>query len=228
MKRPNALSIIYEDNHLLVVNKPSGLLVQGDKTGDTDLLTIAKQYLKEKYSKPGNVYLGLVHRLDRPVSGIVVLARTSKAAARLSAQIRERRVKKTYIALAEGCIPERGEWLDSIGRRNATAYIADDGKSGKLKFERLECEQTISLAAIDLITGLHHQIRVQFASRGFPLLGDLRYGAQTTFPDKAIALHAKSFECTHPTRGEPVFFTAEPDRRWQGIRAYSVSPGMSR
>lgn len=220
---PVNLSIIYEDNHLLVVNKPSGLLVQGDRTCDMDLLTTAKQYLKEKYSKPGNVFLGLVHRLDRPVSGVVVLARTSKAAARLSAQIRERKVEKKYIALAEGCIPEKGEWQDRIGRRKTTAYIDESGKRGALEFNRVGCEQNISLAGINLITGLHHQIRVQFASRGFPLLGDLRYGAHIRFPDKAIALHAKSFACTHPTRGEPMLFTAEPDKRWQGVLAYAVS-----
>lgn len=223
MSYSNNLSIIYEDNHLLVINKPSGLLVQGDKTGDPDLLTLAKQYLKEKYNKPGNVYLGLVHRLDRPVSGVVVLARTSKAASRLSAQIREREVEKIYIALAEGCIPEGGKWQDQISRRKATAFLDANGKMAELEFNRLQYVQNISLVSIDLKTGVHHQIRVQFASRGFPLLGDLRYGAHTSFPDKAIGLHARSFSCTHPTRGERVRFTADPDIRWKGISAYAVS-----
>lgn len=223
VNRTKSLSILYEDNHLLVVNKPAGLLVQGDRTGDQDLLTLAKQYLKEKYSKPGNVFLGLVHRLDRPVSGVVVLARTSKAASRLSAQIRGRTVKKQYLALAEGCVPEHGEWQDYIGRRGVTGRIDQRGKQAVLSFTRIQSRENVSYVVIDLITGVHHQIRVQFASRGYPLLGDLRYGAHRVFPGRAVALHARSFSCLHPTRGEIVRFTAEPGAGWQKIAAYAAS-----
>ncbi len=209
------IPVIYEDNHLLVVNKPAGLLVQGDITGDMNLLSICKKYLKNKYNKPGNVYLGLIHRIDRPVSGTVVLARTSKAAARLSAQIRERRVEKRYLAIVQGVVPEAGEWIDSISRKGSQAYLdSNKGKSAKLNFKKLSCVDNSSIVEIRLITGRHHQIRVQFSSRGFPIVGDFRYGCKLPFENRSIALHSMSFRCEHPTIKDERTFSSYPNETW--------------
>ena len=214
--RVEKLDIIYSDNHLLVVNKPAGMLVQGDKSGDCSLHETAKSYIKEKYKKKGNVYLGLVHRLDRPASGVVVLARTSKAAARLSKQFRERKVGKVYLALAEGDVPAEGEWTDHIVRNGVTSRIGNsgDGHMADLKFRRIKYMKGISLVEIELGTGRHHQIRVQFASRGFPLLGDFRYGSAIKFGEKAIALHSRALTLMHPTTGEEMTFSAPTDKYW--------------
>ncbi|WP_161629929.1 RluA family pseudouridine synthase [Desulfogranum mediterraneum] len=211
----NTIPVLYQDNHLLVVNKPRGMLVQGDRTGDRDLLTICKQYIKERYRKPGKVFLGLVHRLDRPVSGVIVLARTSKAAARLSAQIRERRVTKNYLALVAGVVPEQGDWRDRMSRRGPQAVMDPAGKEARLHFQREAAGAQTSLVRITLITGRHHQIRLQFADRGFPLLGDFRYGGSRSFTPGGIALHAASFSCLHPTSKEELTFTFPPDEIWQ-------------
>ena len=208
---------IFIDNHLLVINKPTGILVQGDRSGDLSLLDMAKAYIKEKYAKPGNVYLGLVHRLDRPASGLVVLARTSKAAARLSEQFRERRVSKVYLALVEGEVPPEAYWSDRIIRNGVTSRIGtnDEGGLARLSYRCIKCEKNVSLVEINLETGRHHQIRLQFSSRGFPLLGDFRYGSKITFGDKAIALHARSLTLSHPTKNEIMTFAAEPDNSWR-------------
>ena len=215
------LEVIYCDNHILVLNKPAGILIQRDKTGDSSLLEYAKAYIKDKYNKPGNVYLGLVHRLDRPVSGVVVFARTSKAASRLSSQFKERTTEKIYTAIVEGEAPLEGGLVDSIARRGVTSYIAEDGKGSEadLHFSRLKYKDGFSLLRIRLGTGRHHQIRIQFASRGYPIVGDFRYGSSIKFGDKAIALHSSSLSIIHPTTKEEMTFTARPAAIWQNYFA---------
>lgn len=210
------MEIIYQDNHLLVVNKPSGQLVQGDHTGRATLLDEAKAWLKEKYKKPGNVYLGLVHRLDRLASGVVVLARTSKAASRLSTEIRTHRPRKIYWAQAEGKTPQKGSWTDYLQRQKFHSKVVapEEGKESKLTFKRLRYQKGISLVEIHLITGRYHQIRVQFAHHGFPLLGDKRYGSTFPFGDDAIALHAREMHIRHPTKGDEMHFSVEPGKKW--------------
>lgn len=207
-------NIIYEDNHLLVVNKPAGILVQGDITGDESLLEIAKKYIKEKYNKPGNIFLGLVHRLDRPTSGVIVFARTSKAASRLSKQFREKTIEKYYVALVQGKIPKSGILKDKISRNGATSKIGYTGKQAELKYKLLKYKNNISKVEIKLITGRHHQIRVQFAERGNPILGDFRYGSKIKFGNKALALHAFSISLIHPTKKEKMIFDFKPDDYW--------------
>jgi len=210
------MHVLYVDNHLLVVNKPAGQLVQGDQTGRVTLLDEARQWLKREYAKPGRVFLGLVHRLDRTASGVVVLARTSKAAARLSEEIRSKRPRKSYLALVEGEVPESDHCIDRLERQefNSRVVAAPAGKEARLSYRRLHHRQGISLVEIALETGRHHQIRVQFAHRGFPILGDRRYGARQGFIDDSIALHAREMIIRHPTLGEEMPFTAEPDSRW--------------
>lgn len=213
------MEIIYEDNHLLVVNKPAGQLVQGDQTGRSTLLDEAKAWLKAKYNKPGNVYLGLVHRLDRPASGVVVLARTSKAASRLSAEIRARRPRKVYWAQVEGKTPTKAAWTDYLQRQQFSSKVVEpqEGKEARLSFRRLGYEKGISLVEIHLETGRHHQIRVQFAHHGFPLIGDKRYGSALIFSNDDIALHAREMHIRHPTKGEEMHFVAEPAKTWKII-----------
>ncbi len=196
------------------MNKPPGMLVQGDITGDASLLDWCKAYLKEKFNKEGKVYLGLVHRLDRPVSGVVVFARTSKAAARLSEQFRQKNVEKVYLALAEGRVPHEGELVDQIVRDGATSRIAAEGQKADLAFRRLKYDNGISLVEVRPGTGRHHQIRLQFASRGYPLLGDFRYGSKIRFGNKAIALHAASIAIIHPTLKEKMVFRADRPSFW--------------
>jgi len=210
------MQILFEDNHLLVVNKPAGQLVQGDQTGRATLLEETKVWLKEKYDKPGNVFLGLVHRLDRTASGVVVLARTSKAAARLSEEIRNHRPRKIYWALVAGEVPLSGGFVDRLERNEYTSQIVDapGGKEARLSYNRLCYAESISFVEITLETGRHHQIRVQFAHRGFPILGDRRYGSQQLFAADAIALHAREMVIRHPTRGEEMSFVAEPNEDW--------------
>ena len=211
------LEVIYCDNHILALNKPAGILIQGDKTGDPSLLEYAKAYIKDRYSKPGNVYLGLVHRLDRPVSGGVVFARTSKSASRLSGQFKERSTEKIYTAIVEGEVPVEGDWLDSIARRGVTSYIAKGGEGSRadLHFSRLNYKDGFSLVRIRLGTGRHHQIRIQFASRGYPIVGDFRYGSTIKFGERAIALHSSSLSIVHPTTKEKMIFTARPESLWR-------------
>ncbi len=210
------MQIIYEDNHLLVVNKPAGQLVQGDQTGRTSLLEEARHWLKETYNKPGNVFLGLVHRLDRPASGVVVLARTSKAASRLSEEIRSRRPRKTYWAQVKGDIPPQGQFIDHLERDefNSRVVVAPAGKEARLSYKRLSFVAGVSLVEIVLETGRHHQIRVQFSHQGFPILGDRRYGSKRPFGEEAIALHAREMIIRHPTRQEDMCFIADPHDGW--------------
>ncbi|SMO85967.1 RluA family pseudouridine synthase [Gracilimonas mengyeensis] len=211
--KPN-IPIIFEDNHLLVIDKPAGLLSQEDHTGNPDVLNLCKQYIKKKYNKPGNVYLGLVHRLDQPVSGVMVLAKTSKAASRLSYQIRKRTINKTYWALVEGKTPVYGElvhFLDKDKRTNTVkAYKSPRGKAkeSRLKYITIKTNKNYSVVEVDLITGRPHQIRVQFASEGFPLWGDYRYGDSSKPDGRDIALRAVKLELEHPTQKELMTFKA--------------------
>lgn len=209
----NNLDILYEDNHIIVVVKPNNVLSQGDNTNDLDMLTIIKQYVKEKYNKPGNVYLGLVHRLDRPVSGVMVFAKTSKAASRLSKQVQDRVMKKTYLAIVNGSnIEDSGEYIDYIVKcsdNSSKVVDKNNGKCCKLLYSTLERNKELDLAlvSIELETGRHHQIRVQFAHHGHVLYGDQRYGKQDK---KQICLHAYRLEFVHPVTKEKMVFEKNP------------------
>ncbi len=191
------LKVIYEDNHLIVVIKPAGLATQGDETGDVCLMDVVKDYLKEKYNKPGKVFLGLLHRLDRPVSGIVILAKTSKGASRLSEQIRNHEMKKEYSALVTGKLKnKKGTLINFLkhNEKNNKAEIFDREVAGsqraELDYEVVKEIKGNTLVKINLKTGRHHQIRVQFAHLGHPLIGDIKYGAEKPLSDKSIALFA--------------------------------------
>jgi 23S rRNA pseudouridine1911/1915/1917 synthase len=210
------LDILYSDNHLFVVNKPAGVPVQRDRSASESVLDLAREHIKAEFDKRGNVFLGLVHRLDRPVSGVVVFARTSKAAARLSDQFRQRSVEKKYWALVEGQVPPGGTLEDYIVRRGTSSFIntSGAGKNALLSYRALHVMEKLSFVEIELETGRHHQIRVQFASRGHPVLGDVRYGAKIEFEGKALALHARSIVIRHPTRDEKLSFTADPGETW--------------
>lgn len=211
-KAVNKLRVLYEDNHVIVVVKEKNVLSQADNTHDIDMLTIIKKYLKERYNKPGNVYLGLVHRLDRPVSGIMVFAKTSKAASRLSDQVRKKEIKKTYMAVVKGIIKKDEDtfvdYLLKLDNGNTIVTTKDKGKESVLTYKVLKrnYEKNETLVSIDLKTGRHHQIRVQFASRGYPLCGDQRYGKS----DKTqIALCAYKLEFIHPTTKQLMKFEIE-------------------
>lgn len=216
------LAVLFEDNHLLAVHKPAGLLVQGDQSGDQTLLDVAGAYLKAKYNKPGNVYLGLVHRLDRNVSGVVLLARTSKAAGRLSAQFREGTVGKTYLAVTAGCpAPSSGDlvsWLAGSGDKRGVTRASLEPFSGAreslLRYTVREPGPRWSLVEVRPVTGRRHQIRAQFALAGHPLLGDVKYGSAQRLSGHRLALHAYSIEVAHPVGGKPVVITADPPDDW--------------
>lgn len=201
-----ALDILFEDNHVLVVNKPAGLLVHGDETGDVCLADLAKEYIKEKYNKPGNVYIGVVHRLDRPVSGVVLLAKTSKALTRLNELFRSKKTIKTYwaVVLSRPAIPEQTlvHWLIKDSSRNVTTAYARENSKGlrsELSYRLIGQHDKNYLLEVNPLTGRPHQIRVQLASMNCPIAGDLRYGASKPLPDKSIALHARSLQFEHPT-----------------------------
>lgn len=210
------MDVVYLDNHLLVVRKPAGVLAQANETGDEDLLTLGKAYLKERFNKPGNVFLGLVHRLDRPTSGVTVFARTSKAAARLSEQIRQRTVRKRYLAIVEGSTPGEDQWEDCLEKRDRQSFVVKSprGKRAQLTFQTLARMDDKSLVVVDMATGRHHQIRVQFASRGFPLLGDKRYGSRKTFDGRNLALHCFEMIVDHPSQKKRLTFRVPPDQEW--------------
>lgn len=209
------LEILYEDNHIIVVVKPNNILSQSDNTNDTDMLTIIKSYLKEKYNKPGNVYLGLVHRLDRPVSGVMVFAKTSKAASRLSKQVSEHIFKKTYLAIVRNCnIEDNGvyeDYLVKLDNNSSKVVDSNKGKHCKLMYTTLERNKELNsaLVKINLETGRHHQIRVQFSHHGHTLYGDQRYGIQD---NKQIALHAYRLEFIHPVTKEEMIFISNPPK----------------
>ena len=207
----NDLEILYEDNHIIVVVKPFNILSQSDDTKDIDMLTLIKSYLKEKYNKPGNVYLGLIHRLDRPTGGIMVFAKTSKAASRLSEQIRLNLFTKKYLAIVNGYFDEKvGVFEDYILKKeDNSSVISNLGKYAKLEYEVLKEKSNLSLVNIILHTGRHHQIRVQFASRNHPLYGDQRYGKSSK---KQLALFAYYLSFSHPVTKEKLEFIKYPDK----------------
>ncbi len=249
------LSILYEDNHCLAVVKPPGLLTQGVPLGVPTLEAAVKAYIKERYHKPGNVYLGIPHRLDRPVSGVVVFARNSKAAARLAEQFQNRQVRKIYWAVVEGRVqPEQGEWRDWLLKvpEEARTLCVSEGTPGAkealLRYRKLQempispgeektvlasdaaCrEESVSLLEIEPLTGRMHQIRVQAARRGWPVVGDVLYGSRLPFGppaelprDRIIALHARSLTFLHPIRYEPITLTAPLPAVW-----YETFPGLA-
>ena len=214
------LKVIYEDNHILVVEKPPNIPSQSDKTNDIDMLTICKKYIKEKYNKPGNVYLGLVHRLDRPVGGIMVFAKTSKAASRLSNQVREKIFKKKYLAVVDGK-PENKtgileDYLYKDERNNISKVVNKDKKNAKyakLEYELIVYDEVknLSLLSINLYTGRHHQIRVQLSNFGHSIFGDQKYG--TRGKGKQIALWAYELEIEHPITKEKMTFKDLPQNK---------------
>lgn len=201
------IKIIYEDNHILVVEKPINIPVQEDSSKDKDLLTMLKQYIKEKYNKPGNVYLGLVHRLDRPVGGVMVFAKTSKAASRLSEQVRTNKLKKIYHAVVLGNLQKTGHLEDYLIKdsKTNTTRIDKSGKLSILDYKLINKVNELSLVEISLKTGRSHQIRVQFSSRNTPLYGDQRYNPQSKVGEQ-IALYATSLTLEHPTTKEILTF----------------------
>ena len=213
------IKVLYEDNQIIVVEKPVGIPSQEDKTGDLDMLTIVKKYIKEKYNKPGDVYLGLVHRLDRPTGGIMVFARTSKSASRLSEQIRNSEFHKEYICIVDGKFEnEEGEMTDYLlknEKTNMSKVVKEGTKNSKkavLEYKILQYNEEIdmSLVKVDLHTGRHHQIRVQFASRGHSLSGDQKYG--TRGRGKNLALWAYSLSFIHPVSKEKMTFKCIPEK----------------
>lgn len=221
------MTVLYEDNHIIIVNKSSSEIVQGDKTGDKPLVEIVKEYIKEKYHKPGNVFLGVVHRLDRPVSGVVVFARTGKALARLNEMFRTKDVHKTYWAIVANkpAAPE-GElvnWLVRNEQQNKSyAYDKEVPQSKKaiLSYRIIGQSDRYFLLEINLQTGRHHQIRCQLAKIGCPIKGDLKYGAPRSNPDGSISLHARRIRFTHPVSKADIDITAPlpNDRLWQAFK----------
>ncbi|WP_321425674.1 RNA pseudouridine synthase [uncultured Bacteroides sp.] len=203
------MTVIYEDNHIIVVNKTSSEIVQGDKTGDTPLSEIVKQYLKEKYNKPGNVFIGVVHRLDRPVSGIVLFAKTSKALPRLNEMFKNSEVKKTYWAIVKNCPKEpEGELVHYLVRneKQNKSYAYDkevkDSKKAILDYKLIGHSQNYYLLEVNLKTGRHHQIRCQLAKIGCSIKGDLKYGSPRSNPDGSICLHSRRVSFIHPVSKE--------------------------
>lgn len=209
------MEVIYEDNHIIVVNKAPGEIVQGDKTGDTPLSEIIKQYLKEKYNKSGNVFCGVVHRIDRPVGGLVAFAKTSKALTRLNDMLRKGEIYKTYWALVERH-PEKEEgilrnYLISDGRLNKTFVVDEKTEGAKesiLKYKTIARGERYSLLEINLLTGRKHQIRCQLSAIGYPIKGDLKYGARRSNPDGGISLLARHLEFVHPVSKENISLDA--------------------
>ena len=213
---PN-INVIYEDNHLLVVEKPINIPVCEDESKDIDLLSILKSYLKNKYNKPGNVYLGLVHRLDRPVGGVMVFAKTSKAASRLSKQVSEHTLKKTYYAVVCGKIKDKDTFIDYLYKdtKKNISYVVDKtkGKESILNYNLVNYRDNFSLVEINLKTGRSHQIRVQFSSRGYPLVGDAKYNKNHDGKTN-VALFAKKLEFIHPVTKESLCFELELPKRY--------------
>jgi 23S rRNA pseudouridine1911/1915/1917 synthase len=221
------MDVIYEDNHLLAVNKKCGEIVQGDKTGDVTLADELKAWLKEKYRKPGNVFVGIPHRLDRPVSGIVLFAKTGKALSRLNEMFRSGEIKKTYWAIVKNRPPKEEDelvhWLERNERQNKSyAYDNErpDTKKAILHYKLIACSDHYYLLEIDLKTGRHHQIRSQLSKIGCPIKGDLKYGASRSNPDGGISLHARRVLFTHPVSKETIQLVAsvpQDDNLWKSF-----------
>lgn len=228
MKDPGSVEalssrILYEDNHLLVVNKLPSEIVQGDKTGDEPLSDYLKRYLKQKYHKPGNVFLGVIHRIDRPVSGAVVFAKTGKALSRMNELVKQRALKKTYWAIVKNQPPAmEGQLVHYLVRNEkknksfAYSRMKSNSKEAVLSYKMLASSKDYHLLEIDLHTGRHHQIRAQLAAIGCPIKGDLKYGFARSNPDASISLHARSVSFIHPVKKEPVRVVASPphDALW--------------
>lgn len=223
------MTVLYEDNHIIAVNKTCSEIVQGDKTGDTPLSEIVKAYIKEKYNKPGEVFLGVTHRLDRPTSGVVLFARTSKALTRLNAMFQSHeQIQKTYWAIVQGTpkMPEGRleNWLIRNEQQNKS-YIAkpnaNNAKKAILSYRTLVRGENYTLLEINLETGRHHQIRCQLAAIGCPIKGDLKYGAKRSNPDGGISLHARQIAFIHPVSKQPICITAPVpnDSLWQQLAA---------
>ena len=223
------MTVLYEDNHIIAVNKTCNEIVQGDKTGDTPLSEIVKAYIKEKYNKPGEVFLGVTHRLDRPTSGVVLFARTSKALTRLNEMFKSHeQIKKTYWAIVQGCPKQPAARLENWLIRNETqnkSYIAkphaNNAKQAILEYKILVRGENYTLLEVNLETGRHHQIRCQLAAIGCPVKGDLKYGAKRSNPDGGICLHARKIEFIHPVSKENICITAPVpnDSLWQQLSA---------
>jgi 23S rRNA pseudouridine1911/1915/1917 synthase len=226
-----AIRILYEDNHLLVVEKPVNVPAQGDESGDLDLLTLLKEDLKIRYRKPGNVFLGLVHRLDRPTGGVMVFAKTSKAASRLSEAFRQKHgVEKVYLAAVHGQVPPSGTLRHHLlkdPRRNIVSAVPASRPGAKeaiLHFERLAVWDSLSLVRVQLETGRSHQIRVQFAATGHPLYGDQKYGQKLNKPGQQLALWAHKLTVVHPTKKEEMTFASLPPKTEPWVRFGEISP----
>lgn len=215
MKKPLEDRILYEDNHLIIVNKLPSEIVQGDKTGDVCLLDDVKSYIKETYNKPGNVYAGLVHRIDRPVSGAVIFAKTSKALSRMTLKIKEREFSKTYLAVVKNKPPKEADELSNYMVKNEgqnKSYIVGSNTKGaklaQLRYRLIGASDSYYLLEVELITGRHHQIRAQLAHIGCPIKGDLKYGFPRSNPDASISLHAYKIKFEHPTTKQTIEVTA--------------------
>jgi len=210
------IPIIYEDNHLLVVEKPPNMLSQGDQTKDTDLLSLLKQDLKVRYNKPGNVYLGLVHRLDRPVGGVMVFAKPSKAASRLAQQLKQNEFTRIYLAVVHGKLAKKGRLMHYLVKDRASNMVSvvDPGTAGAklavLEYEVIDTVDNLSLVSVQLFTGRPHQIRVQFSAIGHPVYNDHKYGLGYPITGNTIALWSHKAEFIHPTRKERISFTSLP------------------
>ena len=211
------IPILYEDNHLLIIEKPVNIPVQEDQSKDQDLLTLLKEDIKIRYNKPGNVYLGLVHRLDRPVGGVMVFAKTSKAASRLSDQLRRKAIQRTYLTVVHGTMEKNSGRLEDFlvkdHRKNIVRTVHSNDKDGKkavLDYENLGQKKGYSLLSVTLQTGRPHQIRVQLSSRGYPIYGDQKYGQQVNKPGQQIALWSNHLTLEHPTKKEQMEFTSNP------------------
>ena len=223
------MKIIYEDNHIIVVEKPVNIPSQGDKTGDVDMLAIIKDYIKEKYNKPGNVYLGLVHRLDRPVGGVMVFAKTSKAASRLSEEVRNKTFKKNYLVVVDGKMEQNCAQLEDYlwkDEKSNTSYVVrankPNAKQAILDYEVLKYDSDLNLSVlkVDLHTGRHHQIRVQLANSGHSIYGDAKYGGRGH--GKQICLWAYKLTIAHPTTKEEMTFTDLPEN----IGSWKILEGL--
>lgn len=231
-----SLDILYEDNHLLVVNKPAGIATMGAESGAT-IRSMAEDYLKRKYNKPGRAYVGIVSRLDAVTSGVLVLARTSKAAGRLSAQFADSspdRVTKIYLAAVEGQIePEQDDLIDFVlkddraQRMRVVNASARNARQAQLRYLTLAYQRDTSIVAVQLLSGRKHQIRLQFAHRGHPVVGDRKYGSTRRFA-AGVALHSWRLKIEHPTKGDPMWFEANPPGSWKPLQSMLPDPAEIR
>ena len=220
--------ILFEDNHLIIVNKPCGVLVQGDKTGDTPLLEVIKKYIKDKYDKKGNVFLGLVNRIDRPTSGIVIYSKTSKALSRMNEKLKNREIKKIYwLIISNKFGYKEGKlegWFKKNKKKNKSFFFDNeksDSKFGQLTFKKIQTLEKYCKVEVNLITGRHHQIRCNFSEIGYPILGDLKYGSKRSNKDGGIYLHSREIDFIHPVSKKKMNIKADPPMK--GLWSISTS-----